>query len=390
MKIASRQKKKLPPYFFATLGAKIAALQADSYDVIRLDVGSPDLPPAPAIIEALCNTASRSDAHGYQPHRGTKAVREAWAGMYQHTFSVELDPEREIIPLLGSKEGIFNLMQAVLNPGDIVLVPDPGYPTYLHGTLLAGGEPYFMPLLPERGFSPDYDSIPEDIARQSKVLWINYPNNPTAATATLEFFEETVAFGRQYDILLCHDAAYTQVGFDGYRAPSLLQVPGAKEVAVEFNSLSKSHNMAGWRVGVAVGNPDAISKLFALKTHIDSGHFLPIMEAATTALTGDQSWLQERNEIYRQRQDIFLQGLHELGLKTQPPLASLYIWFPVPDGWTSMRFVTALLEQAHLSLTPGTVFGANGEGYVRVSLVVPAERMVIAVQRLKDWWQANA
>jgi LL-diaminopimelate aminotransferase len=251
--------------------------------------------------------------------------------------------------------------------------------------LFAGGEPVAVPLLAERGYLPDLGAIPPETARRAKMLWLNYPNNPTGAVASLDFFAEAVDFARRYDLLLCHDAPYSLVTFDGYRAPSLMQVPGASEIAVEFNSLSKSHNMAGWRVGAAVGSRLALRALFKLKTNLDSSHFLPVLEAAVQAMTGDQAWLCARNEVYRQRRDVILHTLHAMGRAVQAPSASIYVWSPVPPGWRSLDFVTAALEQAHVSLTPGTVFGAQGEGYMRLSLTVATEKIAEAMQRLVDW-----
>jgi LL-diaminopimelate aminotransferase len=385
MKPAAQRLQNLPQNFFAQLEHKIVAMQAAGCEVIRLDIGSPDMPPAPAILEALQRSANLPDRHGYQAHAGTRALRQAWAELYRREFMVDLDDQHEVLPLLGSKEGIFNLIMAWIDPGEVVLVPDPGYMTYTRGTLFAGGEPLAVPLLPERGFLPDLSAIPPEAARRAKMLWLNYPNNPTGATAGLDFFAEAVDFARRSDLLLCHDAAYSLVTFDGYRSPSLMQVAGAKEVAVEFNSLSKSHNMAGWRVGAAVGSRQALSALFKLKTNIDSSHFLPVLEAAVQAMTGNQAWTCARNEVYRQRRDLILHTLHGIGLQAPTPAASIYVWCPVPSGWTSLGFVTAALEQAHVSLTPGTVFGAHGEGYVRISLTVATEKIAEAMQRLSDW-----
>ena len=384
MQIAQRL-QALPAHFFASLGARIGAMQAQGLDVIRLDEGSPDLPPAPKIVDALMRSAKDPSHHSYQPHRGTAELRQAWAKLYQTAYGVELDPEGEVLPLLGSKEGIFHLAMATINPGDITLVPDPGYISYTRGTLFAGGQPVYFPLLPVRGYLPDFDSIPSDVASKAKILWLNYPNNPTAAVATLDMFSRAVDFAREYGLLLCHDAAYTQVTFDGFHAPSLLEVPGAKDVAVEFNTLSKSHNMAGWRVGAAVGNPQVLRNLYVLKTNQDSGHFLPVLEAATEAMCGDQTWLKGRNEVYLQRRDVALQGLRALGLDVEKPLGSIYVWSPVPAGWSSGDFASAALEKAQVSLTPGSFFGKGGEGYVRVSLTAPAERIAEAMKRLERW-----
>jgi len=369
-------------HFFATLEGKISRLQASGKDIIRLDSGSPDMPPAPHILAALNESAGRSNTHGYQSQRGTARLRQAWAHMYRSAYGVELDPEEEILPLMGSKEGIFNLTQAYIEPGDVVLVPDPGYMTYRRATLFAGGELYDLPLLPGRGLLPDLQAIPADILQRAKLLWLNYPNNPTAATAPLEFLVEAVAFARQHGLLLCHDAAYSQVTFDGYQAHSLLEVPGAKEVAVEVNSLSKSHNMAGWRVGAAVGNKAALNALFRVKANADNGHFLPVMDAAVAAMNGDQSWIAGRNEIYRQRRDMVIAAYRQVGLECMVPKASLYVWSAVPAGWSSADFTTLLLEKAQVSLTPGTVFGERGEGFIRLSFTDSTERVAEAMRRV--------
>ncbi|MEN8172599.1 MAG: aminotransferase class I/II-fold pyridoxal phosphate-dependent enzyme, partial [Chloroflexota bacterium] len=348
----SARLEKINTHFFAAYSEKISRRQAQGHDVIRLDMGSPDMPPSPQILNHFGNRITQPDVYGYQSHRGIETLRQAWAAMYARVFDVQLNPNHEVLPLLGSKEGIFHLMQALIDPGDIVLVPDPGYPTYARGALFAGGEPISMPLLAEHDYLPRFDNILADQARRAKVMWLNYPNNPTASVATLPFFAEAVAFCRAYDILLCHDAAYTQVTFDHYQAPSVLQVPGAKAVAVEFNSLSKSHNMAGMRVGACVGSPAVLDRLHKLKSNIDSSHFLPIMETAAFALTADQSWIDQRNEIYRQRRDIVSNTLVSLGIHHVRPKSSLYIWSTVPDGWTSTEFADSLLENANISVTP--------------------------------------
>ena len=368
--------------FFAALGPKIEAMQAAGKDVIRLDEGSPDLPPASTIIAALAHSAAEADNHSYQSHRGPKALRAAWAEMYRRVYGVRLEVDSEIVPLVGSKEGVFHISAAFLNPGDVSLIPDPGYMTYTRGALFSGAEPYFMPLRPENQFLPDFQAIPQDVLRRVKLLWLNYPNNPTAAVAPREFFVAAVAFAHQHNLLLCHDAPYTQITFDNYHASSLLEIDGAKEVAVEFNSLSKSHNMAGWRVGALVGNAQVLKTFFTLKTNVDSSHFLPILAAATEAMTGDQAWLVQRNEVYRQRRDIVVQAVNEFGLPARLPQASIYVWCPVPDGWTCLDFVNLILDKACGSLTPGTIFGDHGEGFVRISLTAPAERLAEAMQRM--------
>ena len=388
MIILANRMELFAEHFFAGLNIRVAALQAQGCDVIRLDEGSPDLPPAPHIIDALSRAASRPDTHSYQPHHGFTELRQAWAGMYQRLYGVALDPESEVLPLLGSKEGIFHLPLAFVEPGSVVLVPNPGYITYTRGTRLAGGEPYYLPLLPERGFLPDLQAVPPEIVQRARLLWLNYPSNPTAAIASLDFFAEAVAFAREYNLLLCHDAAYSQVTYDGYRAPSLLEVPGAKEVCVEFNTLSKSHNMAGWRVAALIGNAAVVKAMYTLKTNADSGYFRPVMEAAVAAMTGDQTWLQARNDTYRQRRDVVVQALRRIGLQTETPRASLYVWFSIPEDQTSATFAASLLERAHVSLTPGSVFGSGGEGYIRLSVTAPIERVEEAMLRLERAFRA--
>jgi LL-diaminopimelate aminotransferase len=375
----------LKPHFFASLNARINELAAQGREVVRLDEGAPDMPPAPHIIQALINAAQQPDTHGYQAHIGPKKLRQAWADWYKNLFSVELDPDTEIIPLLGSKEGIFHLSLAYLEPGDVALVPDPGYITYRRGAFISGAEVEFFPLIRERGYLPDLEAIPVHKLEKAKLLWLNYPNNPTGATATLEFFEKVIALAHSHGFIVCHDAAYIQVAFEGESPPSLLQVPGAREVAIEFNSLSKSHNMAGWRTGALLGNAQAVKTLFTLKTNADSGHFLPILEASVAALTGDQSWLVERNEIYRRRRDAVLAGLNSAGMQAEKPHASLYVWSTVPSGWECEEFAIAALENAGVSMTPGTVFGQRGEGYIRIALTVPEAQIASAMRRLNEW-----
>lgn len=379
----STRLERLTPNFFAGLEKRIAAMQASNVDVVRLDIGSPDLPPAAHILEALNRAACDPSAHGYTPHIGSLTLRQAWAEMYRRAWGIEIDPHSQVVPLLGSKEGIFHLMQALLEPEDVVLVPDPGYITYTQGAQFAGAQPITMPM--DASYRPSFEEIPPEVARRARIVWLNYPNNPTAAVADLEFFNRAVDYARRYDLLLCHDAAYAQVNFDGYQSPSLLQVPGASEIAVEFNTLSKSHNMAGWRVGAALGNPDALRALFRLKTSLDSGHFHPIHAAAIAAMTGDQSWLVERNAIYQERRDLVLSTLRRLGFSVVTPLASLYVWFPVLAGQTSLEFATQALENAQVSLVPGTVFGNGGEGFVRLSVTSPTPRIAEAMYRLETW-----
>jgi len=375
----------LPPYFFHELNQKIARLKAAGVDVIRMDMGSPDLPPAPFIVEALEKSARDVSRHGYMPSGGPPKYREAWAEFYGRRFGVELDPQTELVGLIGSKEGIFNLAMAYINPGDLVLVPDPGYAPYTIGAKFAGGEVAYMPLRAENKFLPDLKALSPEVLRRAKLLWLNYPNNPTGAIAPPEFFAEVIRLAREYDFLIGHDSPYTEIGYEGYSAPSLLQIPGAKEVCIEFNSLSKAYNMGGWRVAVACGNAAAVNTLGTLKSNIDSGSFQAVLDAAAVALTSDQSWLIERNEHYRQRRDLVVAALRAAGLQADTPRAAIYVWAHLPEGVEDENYATRLLEATGVSVTPGTVFGPSGAGYLRISLGTPTERVREAMQRLAEW-----
>jgi len=379
----SHRVANIPPYAFAGLEKRLADLAAAGKDVIRLDIGSPDQPPAPHIIEALYESAKKPGHHGYAGYYGVPALRQSLVNYYARRFDVSLDVRTEVLPLIGSKEGIFNLAMTYVDPGEVVLIPDPGYPAYAGGARLAGGESYFMPLEPQRGWLPDLDAIPQDQLARAKLLWLNYPNNPTTATATLDFFARAVELARRHNLMLAHDNPYCDVCFDGYAPSSLLQVPGAKEIAVEFNSLSKSYNMGGWRIGMAVGNADAIAALTRLKTNIDSGLFRAVQDAATDALNGDQEWLSERNDVYAQRRDMVLKALPAAGMSAATPKATIYVWAKIPSGTTSADFVNRLLDETGISITPGTAFGQQGEGYVRISLGQKTERVAEAMERLK-------
>lgn len=379
----ARRAETLPALFFAELNKKIARLTATGAKVIRLDAGSPDLPPPKTLLNALKVAADDPTKHGYGGYKGQPYLREAIAHYYHRRFGVQLADD-ELQPLLGSKEGIANIHLAWLDPGDLCLAPDPGYASYHAGPLLANGRVLTFPLLPERNWLPDFTVIPQATAQAARLLWLNYPNNPTGAVATLEFFQEAVDFCRRYDILLCHDAPYTDVTFDDYRAPSLLEVPGAKEVVIEFNSFSKTYNMAGWRVGMAVGNPVAVQALAKIKTQVDSGLAKPIQEMATAALMGDQSWLKERNAIYQRRRDVCLTALAELDLEIFRPQGGLYVWFQTPAGYTSTDFHTRLLEEAHVSIVPGNIYGQHGEGWMRLSFVLDMPLLQQALARIKE------
>ncbi len=383
MKPAARL-TSIPPYPFARWNQEVRRVQQEGRDVIRLDMGNPDLPPPQSVIDALCRSAQCLDHHGYPGYRGIAALREAIANYYARRFDVTLDPGSEVVPLLGSKEGIINMSLSFLDEGDVALIPDPGYPPYTRGALLAGASIHRVPLRHEDGFLPDLDAIPLDVARCASLLWLNYPNNPTGAIADLDFFARAVHFARAHDILLCHDAPYSDVTYGDYTAPSILQVPGAKEVVVEFNSLSKMFNMAGWRMGMAVGNAPALALLARLKSNIDSGIFLPLQEAAVRALGVKREWIAARNEIYRQRLERVIAALRAFGLAAAPPRATLYVWTRVPEGWGAEEFALALLEKTGVAVAPGSFFGPGGEGYVRLSVTTVDERIEQACQRLRN------
>ena len=363
----SKRIEKLPPYLFVEISRKIAEKKAKGEDVVSFAIGDPDIPTPPHIIERLCQAAHNPANHRYPETEGLPQLRQAIAEWYDHRFGVALDPDREVLPLIGSKEGIGHIAFCFIDPGDIALVPDPAYPVFSIGTILAGGEPYFMPLTEANNFLPELEQIPPEVAQQAKLLWLNYPNNPTAAVATIDFFHRVVAFAKKNDLLVCHDAPYTEVAFDGYRPVSFMQVPEAKEVGVEFHSLSKSYNMTGWRVGMAVGNAQMIDALMRLKSNLDSGIPQAIQYAAIEALQGPQDCIEYHNMVYQRRRDRMLKVLTEIGLEARPPKASLYIWAKIPPNYSSMEFATRLLDEAGVVVVPGVGYGRYGEGYIRLS-----------------------
>jgi LL-diaminopimelate aminotransferase len=375
--------ERLPAYLFAEISRKIAEKRAQGVDVISFAIGDPDLPTPPHIIQSLIEAARDPANHRYPESEGLPELRRAIADWYGRRFGVGLDPSREVLPLIGSKEGIAHIAMCFIDPGDTALVPDPGYPVYSVGTALMGGEPYFLPLTEENDFLPDLEAVPEDVARRAKVLWLNYPNNPTGAVADIEFFERAVAFARRYDLALLHDGPYSEVAFDGYRPVSILEADGAREVAVEFHSLSKSYNMTGWRIGMAVGNARIIDALTRLKSNLDSGIPQAIQRMAITALEGSQDCIDEHNAVYQRRRDRLVAALNRLGLRLRPPKASLYLWARVPEGLTSVQFATRLLDEAGVVVTPGVGYGPSGEGYVRLSLTVPDDRLEEGVRRME-------
>lgn len=373
--------RTLPPYLFAAIDQMKREALAKGADLIDLSIGDPDIPTPNHIVEAMKRAVEKPEHHRYPSYEGMLSYREAVARWYKRRFGVDLDPEKEVLSLIGSKEGIGHIPLAFIDPGDIVLVPSPGYPVYPVGTKFAGGTPYFMPLKEENDFLPDLSQIPEDILRRAKLMFINYPNNPTSAQAGIEFFREVVEFAMKYNIIICHDAAYSEIYFE-QRPISFLEVEGAKEVGIEFHSLSKTYNMTGWRIGYAVGNRDVIAGLGKVKTNLDSGVFQAIQEASIVALDTDDSILREIREIYRERRDILYEGLVSKGLELKKPLSTFYLWVKVPRGTNSIDFVGKLLKEAEVLCTPGVGFGEHGEGYVRFALTQPKERIREAVERI--------
>ncbi|MFQ5997557.1 MAG: LL-diaminopimelate aminotransferase, partial [Dehalococcoidales bacterium] len=381
----SKRVENLPPYLFVEIIRKIAEKKARGEEVISFAIGDPDIPTPPHIIERLCQAAQDPANHRYPESDSLPELRQTVAGWYQKRFGISFDPDKEVLPLIGSKEGIAHIAFCFIDSGDISLVPDPGYPVYSVSTMLANGEPYYLPLSEEENFLPNLNTIPAQVLKRAKLLWLNYPNNPTAAVANLDFFNQVVKFAKEHDLVVCHDGPYTEVAFDGYQPVSFMQAEGAREVGVEFHSLSKSYNMTGWRIGMAVGNANAINALMRLKSNLDSGIPQAIQYAAIEALTGPQDCIQEHNDIYQRRRDLIVEVLNSIGLRAKPPKASLYIWARVPEGYTSMNFTTDLLEQVGVAVTPGIGYGKNGEGYVRLSLTIPDAALVKGLSRLSGW-----
>jgi len=373
---------RLPPYLFAELERKIREKRAAGVDVISLGIGDPDTPTPQPVIDALVSAANDPGTHQYPSNRGRPELREAYARFYERRFGVMLDPETEIIPALGAKECVFNLNLAFLDPDSVALAADPGYPVYTGGPLLAGAEPVLMPLVPERGFAPDLDAIGGDVAERARLLYLNYPNNPTGAIVPDGLFERAVEFGREHDVVIVHDASYTETTFDGYVAPSFLETPNAKEVGVEVFSLSKGWNMTGWRTAAIVGNADAVAAYWKLKTNIDSGMFEAMQLATATAL--DAGPPTEMPGIYQRRRDLVCDALAEIGVDVDPPKGTIYVWAPVPDGHTSASYCELVLEESGVVVSPGGSYGPNGEGFFRISLTVPDERLAEAVERLRE------
>ncbi len=376
---------KLAPYPFVEISRIIAAKRAAGADVVTFGIGDPDIPTPQPIIDRLLSASQDPPNHRYPETDGLPEVRRAIAHWYENRFGVTLDPDTEVLPLIGAKEGIGHAAFCFLDPGDIALVPDPAYPVYGVGTMFAGAESYVMPLYESNGWLPELDAIPTDVARAAKLMWLNYPNNPTSAVATQEDFASAIAFCRENDIALLHDAAYSEVGYDGYRPGSFLQVDGSKDMGLEFHSLSKTYNMTGWRIGMAVGNADMIKALFQIKANLDSGIPQAIQEMAMEALTGPQDCVDDNVAIYQRRRDRVLSALKVLGLSAEVPKASLYVWARVPEGYSSAELAARLLKETDIVVTPGSSYGTYGEGYIRLSLTTPDEQVEKGCQRLEAW-----
>jgi LL-diaminopimelate aminotransferase len=376
--------QSLPPYLFAGIERKVAERRAAGRDVISLGIGDPDLPTPAHVVAALAQAAEDPATHQYPSNQGELAFREAVASFYASRFGVTLDAASEIVPLLGAKEGIAHICLALLDPGDVALAADPGYPVYVTGPMLADGAAVPLPLRAELGFQPDLEAIGAEDLERARMIFVSYPNNPTGAVIEDDFFARLVAFARRHDLVVVHDNAYADITYDGYVAPSFLQTPGARDVGVEMFSLSKSYNMTGWRSGAVVGNADVVDAFWRLKTNMDSGMFAAVQRASVAALTGSQQCVADMCAIYQRRRDLLVEALRAIGMRVSPPKGTIYLWVPVPDGRTSASFTEQVLEQADVVVTPGVAYGACGEGYVRLSLTVPDERLQEAVRRIEE------
>ena len=374
----------VPPYLFAELERKIAEKRREGVDVISLGIGDPDLPTPAAVVDALAEAARDPGTHRYPTNHGSDELRAAAAGFYRGRFGVELDPASEVVPALGGKEAVGHIAMALLDPGDVCLSPDPGYPPYTSGPLFAGAEVHYLPLQAEQRFLPDLDSIPADVLGRANLLFLDYPNNPTGAVVELGYFESAVELARANDLVVVHDNAYSELCYDDYRAPSFLETPGAKEVGVEIFSLSKGWNMTGWRAGLVVGNPEVVERYRQLKTNLDSGMFAAVQHATAVALTQEREFPREMSAVYERRRDLLTDALAAIGLDVDPPRATPYFWVPVPEGHDSASFTELVLEQAGVVVSPGPSFGPSGEGFVRLSLTVPDDRLEEAAGRIES------
>jgi LL-diaminopimelate aminotransferase len=378
----SRRLKSIPPYVFAEIDKKRQAAVARGVDVINLGIGDPDQPTPPHIVEAMREAVLNPVNHHYPPFGGTKEYKKAAATWCQKRFGFTVDPDTEVTSLIGGKEGLHNTIMAFVDSGDVNLIPDPAYPVYKTSTLLAGGEPYFLPLTPENNYLPDLESIPQAVLQKAKLLLLNYPNNPTAGVADLAFFEKVVAFAKKHQILFCHDLSYSEMTFDGYKAPSVLEIPGAKDVTMELHTLSKAFNMTGWRIGFAIGNAQAIKALAQIKSNVDTDIFRAVQVAAIAAFEGSRDHIDYCNKLYIDRRDLAVKRLRELGWDVKPNKATFYMWIKTPKGFSSAEFATEMLDKAGIVVPPGTAYGPTGEGYVRISLCAPIERINEAFDRM--------
>ena len=381
----SERMNRVPPYLFVQISRKIAEKKAQGIEVISFGIGDPDIPTPDYVVDALGDASHDPPNHRYPESEGLPEFREGVADWYLRRFGVELDPEKEVISLIGAKEGIGHVAFCFLDAGDVALVPDPGYPVYAMGTLFAGGESYMLPLTSENDWLPDLDSIPDDVARKAKLLWLNYPNNPTGAVTDLDYFSKAIEFAKTYDIAVMHDACYTEVAYDGYRPPSFLQAKGAMDVGIEFHSLSKSYNMTGWRIGMAVGNAEMIEALLTIKSNLDSGVPQAVQHMAIEAMKRPLESVDDRNAVYQARRDRVVPVLKDMGMKVESPKAGLYIWAGVPEGYTSTEFAEKLLEDTDVLMIPGGNYGAAGEGYVRLSITLQDDLIDKALDRVAGW-----
>lgn len=380
----SERLNKIPPYLFAEIDRKIAEAKAKGVDIISLGIGDPDTPTIPTVVKEMHTAIDNSANHDYPPYNGTQQFREASANWMKRRFGIEMDSNTEILANIGSKESIAHVFFAFVDEGDYTLIPDPGYPVYKNATIFAGGTPYSMPLLEENLYLPDFDKIPEEIAKKSKLMFLNYPNNPTAAICDIAFWQKAVDFCKKYDILLCSDQAYCEMTYEGYTAPSVFEAQGAKDIAIEFFSHSKSYNMTGWRIGFVAGNADAIKALGTIKNNIDSGTFKAIQQAATIAYDAPKEQIDNLNKMYEERKRVMEAGLKELGWNVTPSKATFYLWLPVPKGFTSEEFVTVMLEKAGVVVPPGNGYGQYGEGYFRIALTKDVETLKKALSKMKE------
>ncbi|HVD25187.1 MAG TPA: LL-diaminopimelate aminotransferase [Gaiellaceae bacterium] len=385
----ARRLEQVPPYLFAELERKIEAKSREGIDVISLGIGDPDLPTPHAIVDAAAEAMRDPSTHQYPTNHGTEEFRRTVAGFYRDRFGVDLDPASEVVPALGGKEAVGHIAMALLDPGDLALSPEPGYPPYTSGPVFAGGEIHYLPLTEKNLFFPDLEAIPEDVAERANLLYLDYPNNPTGAVVPDGAFERAVEFGRRHDLVVVHDNAYSEVTFDGYVAPSFLETPGAKEVGVEIFSLSKGWNMTGWRSALVAGNAEVVERFRQLKSNLDSGLFEAIQRASVVALTAERDFPRQMSEVYARRRDLLVEALAGIGLDVEPPRATPYFWVRVPEGHTSESFATLVLEQANVVVSPGTGYGESGEGFVRLSLTVPDDRLEEAVRRIESSLRAS-